>query len=185
MQAETTTSQRSTDGASSSIRSLDDLAKLTVRELGDLYARGTTPDHLRALDGDLVGRMLAVRGLDRGALFHALGTFARSARFPWAGKSFHATSAKQGTGINRVVFGQRGGRYRLFPFETHIGASVIDGKPCVVLDYDLADNPAFIRSIHDEVREVAPRIFLGPACKKRSDGAPMTVLWFALDARAN
>ncbi len=161
------------------VRTLDDLARLSSSELGDVYAGGTVPDSLAALDGDLIGRMLAVRSLDRGAPFSFLASFARSARFPWGGKSFAATDAKHGTGINRVHLG---GRHRLFPFATHFGPSVIDGRPCVVLDYDQRDNPAAIRAIHDEVREVAPKIFLGPACVKRSAKTPLTVLWFALDA---
>jgi hypothetical protein len=160
-------------------RSLDDLARMTCRELRALYDDGTVPA-LDALDGDLVGRMLAVRSLDRGAPFRFLATVARSARFPWGGKSFASKSATRGTGINRV---QLGGRHRLFPFETHVDASVLDDKPCVVLDYDLADNPGAIRAIHDEVREVAPKIFLGPACVKRAGKKPLVALWFALDAR--
>ena len=50
------------------------------------------------------------------------------------------------------------------------------------LDYDLADNPWAIRQIHDEVREVSPGLFLGPAMWK-TEGAPAFVLWFALDTR--
>jgi hypothetical protein len=154
-------------------RTLDDLARLSSRELRELYDGGTVPE-LAALDGDLVGRMLAVRKIG-----NALASFSRSDRFPWAGKSFKATSTRRGTGINRVKLG---GRHRLFPFETFVGASVLDGRPCVVLDYDLRDNPAAIRAIHDEVREVAPKIFLGPACVKRGGKKPALVLWFALDA---
>jgi hypothetical protein len=153
------------------ITSLDDLARLTTRELARVYDGGALPE-LDALDGDLVGRMLAVRGIER-----ALASFSRGKTFPWGGKSFKAESAKSGTGINRVKLG---GRHRLFPFETHIGASVLDERPCVVLDYDLRDNPGAIRAIHDEVREVGEGIFLGPACVKRSGRKPLVVLWFAL-----
>ncbi|HEY1959405.1 MAG TPA: hypothetical protein VGH28_27530 [Polyangiaceae bacterium] len=155
------------------VRTLDDLARLSSRELGAIYEGGTVPE-LSALDGDLVGRMLAVRKIEK-----ALASFSGSARFPWAGKSFRAESARRGTGINRVKLG---GRHRLFPFETFVGASVLDGRPALVLDYDLSDNPAAIRAIHDEVREVAPKIFLGPACVKRAGKTPVLVLWFALDA---
>jgi len=155
------------------ITSLDDLARLSSRDLGEIYDAGTVPS-LDALDGDLKGRMLAVRWIE-----NALGAFARSARFPWGGKSFKALDARRGTGINRVHLA---GRHRLFPFETFVGASVLDGRPCVVLDYDLRDNPRAIRAIHDEVREVAPKIFLGPACAKRAGKKPLVVLWFALDA---
>ncbi len=167
------------------VRSLDDLARLTTEELADIYARGTVPDSLVVLDGDLVGRMLAVRGTGRGALFRAIASFAGSAAFPWGGKSFRAKDSAHGTGINRLRLGARGGRHRVFPFATRLGASVTDDRPCVVLDYDDPDNPPMIRAIHDEVREIAPRLFLGPACMKRKSGKPATILWFALDAGAN
>ena len=52
--------------------------------------------------------------------------------------------------------------------------------PCIVLDYDLPDNPGVIRAIHDELREIEPQLFLGPAMLKAKAG-PKFVLWFALD----
>ena len=172
------------------VTTLDNLARLSGSELAELYARGTIPDSLAALDGDLVGRMLAVRGLDRGAPFHFLSSFARSARFPWAGKSFRSPSArsagpgdetaKRGTGLNRLDLGRRGGLHRVFPFTTHFGPSVVDDKPCVILDYDQPENPPMIRAIHDEVRAVGHGLFLGPACLKRGTGRSTIVLWFAV-----
>jgi len=165
------------------IRSLDDLAALPCRELAELYAHGTVPESLAALDGDLIGRMLAVRGLDRGLPFRALSSFARQAGFPWGGKSFRSKDASHGTGINRLHLA-KAGRHRVFPFATSFASSVLDARPCVLLDYDDPDNPAAIRAIHDEVRQVAPGLFLGPACVKRGR-TPALVLWFALDARAN
>jgi hypothetical protein len=123
--------------------------------------------------------MLAVRGTS-GRLLAALARFARGSGFPWAGKSFAARDATTGTGINRV---RLGGRHRLFPFRTRFGASVVDGGPAVILDYDDPDNPGFIRAIHDEVRELAPGLYFGPACWKGAGGATTTILWFGLDAR--
>jgi len=159
---------------------LDQLADLSDAELSAIYARGAVPNRLDTLDGDLVGRMLAVRRTGDGAVFRALRAFAKGPRFPWAGKSFHATDAVSGTGINRI---RLGGRHRLFPFRTYRGLSAVDGKPAVYIDYDDADNPGLIRSIHDEVREVAQGLFLGPACLKRPGGKRVVILWFALDAR--
>ena len=159
---------------------LDDLARSTPRELQALYEAGSVPDRLDRLDGDLVGRMLAPRGVGRGIGLRAIAAIARSPGFAWAGKSFHATDTGTGTGINRV---RLAGRHRLFPFRTLFGPSVVDGRPCVVLDYDDADNPGLIRSIHDEVREVDPGLYLGPACWKRQGKAPLVLLWFALDTR--
>jgi hypothetical protein len=177
--ASTTGRSRKTARSSQSVRSLDDLAQLTHRELAALYGEGTMPEGLHALDGDLTGRMLAVRGAG-GPLHWGLSRYARSRAFPWAGKSFASRDSKSGTGINRVTLA---GRHRLFPFRTHVGPSVVDGHPAVILDYDDPDNPGLVRAIHDEVREIAPGLFFGPACWKAAGGSAQVVLWFALDAR--
>jgi hypothetical protein len=157
---------------------LDALARLPSRALADLYAAGTVPTDLHTLDGHPRGRMLAVRGLDQ-TLRGPLARLAASSAFVWGGKSFRAVSTSEGRGINRVHLG---GRHALFPFLTRFGPSVVDGAPCVVLDYDQPDNPGLIRQIHDEVRQVQPGLFLGPAMWKRAEG-PAHVLWFALDTR--
>ncbi len=162
------------------IRSLDDLAALAPADLAALYATAGMPARLDELDGDLVGRMLAVRGT-KGVVLRSLAGFSRHAGFPWEGKSFRAIDARTGTGINRVHLG---GRHRLFPFRTKIGPSVVDARPAVLLDYDDPDNPGFIRAVHDEVREVQRGLFFGPACWKGRGGDTPVVLWFALDARA-
>jgi hypothetical protein len=159
---------------------LETLAALDVDALGPVYAGGTVPASLAALDGHPRGRMLAVRKLDRGTVGGTLRAFAGGAAFPWGGKSFASESATTGSGINRVHLL---GRHQLFPFHTRVAASAVDGRPTVVLDYDLPDNPWLIRQIHDEIREVSPGLFLGPAMWK-TKGAPAFVLWFALDTRA-
>jgi hypothetical protein len=158
---------------------LASLAAMSVDELGRLYARGTAPASVAALDGHPRGRMLAVRGLDAGLAADALRGISGAALFPWGGKSFTSRDAASGAGANRVHLG---GRHQLFPFLTRLGPSVVDGQPTVVLDYDLPDNPGLIRAIHDEVREVSPGLYLGPAMWKTASG-PALVLWFALDTR--
>jgi hypothetical protein len=153
---------------------LDDLARKNATELGAIYAKGTLPT-LADLDGAPLGRMLAFVGpLGRGRAADGLRRFAESLYFPWGGKSFTSKSSREGAGINRVrVLGD------LFRFETRIGPSKVDGKPCLILDYDLSPNPWFIRKIHDELRQVSPRLFLGPAMWKTRGGAKL-VLYFAI-----
>jgi len=126
--------------------------------------------------------MLTVRGLDQGATFRAIKAFAAARAFPWAGKSFEATSDDAGSGINRI---RLGGGKRWFPFQTRVEPSAIDGAPCILLDYDHAPNPRPIRMIRDELREVAPGLFLGPAMLDRGKGAPTLLLFFACDASGN
>jgi hypothetical protein len=163
-------------------RTLDDLAAMDVAALEALYRRGTVPASLEALDGSPVCRMLAVRGLDRGGSFGAIRRFAASGVFPWAGKSFAASSAEAGTGINRV---RLGGTRRWFPFHTRVEPSAIDGEACILLDYDLPENPKPIRMIRDELREVAPGLFLGPAMLDTKKSDPKLVLFFACDCSGN
>ena len=155
---------------------LDALIQMNTRELEARYRKGRVPDSLEALNGSPPGRMLAVGGgADRGVAGNAIRRFAGSNVFPWHGKTFHADHTERGTGINRVaVLGER------FPFETRIEPSAIDGKPCILLDYDKPENPFFIRAVRDELREIAPGLFLGPAMIKTRRG-PRTVLFFAVD----
>jgi hypothetical protein len=163
-------------------RSLDDLAALSFEALGALYDTGAVPQTLEAVDGALVGRMLATRWLRRLRPLHdRLRRFARSDAFVWAGKSFDAAGPDAGHGINRIRLPAVLGRQNLFPFATRFAPSAIDGRPAIVLDYDLPENPPYIRKIHDEIREVSPGVYLGPAMWKRASGSPVTVLWFALD----
>ncbi len=154
---------------------LNALARRGLDELRALYDAGKVAD-VAPLAGHPRGRMLAVRGLDRGPIAGFLRSFAGADGFPWGGKSFWGQGAS-GTGANRVHLG---GRHQLFPFHTYIGASKLDGAPAIILNYDLPDNPGLIRSIHDEVREVDEGLFLGPAMWK-TKGEPVLVLWFALD----
>jgi len=159
---------------------LDDLAQNTSDELDALYRGAKVSMSMHAADGALVGRMLAVRGIP-GALAAPLRRWAASPSFVWEGKTFQADSDTRGMGHNRVSVPGVFGRQNLFPFETSFGPSAIDGKPTLILDYDLGVNPGYIRRIHDEIREVAPGIFLGPAMWKGAKGNTL-VLWFGLDA---
>ncbi len=167
--------------ARSPIHSLDSLAERSLDELEALYRAATIPATIRAVDGPLVGRMLAIRGLP-GVLAGPLRRWAAAPSFVWEGKTFQAASDTHGTGHNRVHVPGVLGRQGLFPFATSFGPSAIDGKPTLILDYDLDANPGFIRRIHDEIREVSPGVFLGPAMWKTGRDKAL-VLWFALDSR--
>lgn len=179
---QTTTEQYTTTRASSDATlptlSADQLARLSVDELRQLYEGGRLFD-LWALEGAPKGRMLTLAGgLGKPSPRRALARLAKGVAFPWRGKSFSTVDgeAQRGVGINRLLLlGDR------FPFDTFVEASAIDGKPCVRLDYDKPENPFFIRVIRDELREVSQGLYLGPAL---FDGKrPELVLWFAIDCR--
>ena len=170
----TTTASQFTDSA----MTLDRLSDMSVTELDELYRQGSLPASFKALDGTPEGRMLAVRGVEKTPLASPIRLLAGANFFPWEGKSFSAISDTQGSGINRINLAVS--RQDWFPFNTVVAPSVIDGKDCIYLDYDLPENPWFIRKIRDELREISPGLFLGPAMWKTRHGATL-VLWFAID----
>lgn len=158
---------------------LNDLSEKSVAELDSLYRHGTMPVSFKSLNGTPKGRMLAIRGIDKTPLFGPISMFSKASVFPWDGKSFNAINDQQGTGINRINLTVL--KQSWFPFNTRVETSVIDGKDCIYLDYDLPENPWFIRKIRDELREVSPGLFLGPAMWKDNQGGASLVLWFAID----
>ena len=152
------------------------LRSMSFAELDELYRAGRRPDSIANLDGDAIGAMLAWRTPARGPIAWWLRTWGGSSLFPWEGKTFKSHNNEEGKGINRVKFF---GRRRWFPFKTRFEPSFLDGKPSFRLDYSGPANPPFIRSIVDEVREVAPRLWLGPAALLVK-GKPRPILFFAV-----
>lgn len=152
------------------------LQEMNFSELEQLYRESTRPGSLSHLNGDARGAMLAWRTPASGPLAWLLRKLGASGALPWEGKSFIASNSTDGDGINRINFF---GKRRWFPFATRFDASIIDGEPTFVLDYSLRKNIPLIRSIVDEVREVAPGLYFGPAALKVG-GRPRRILFFAL-----
>jgi hypothetical protein len=167
------------------ITSLDDLAALTADQLLAVYRAATTPVFAQVA-GDCTGRMLAFPGVGSAFLARALRRFAAWRFFPWRGKSFTPTrpgavpGSDVGEGINRVFSDVRPRRW--FRFETSIGRSRAGDFSAFHLDYDNPGNPFFIRAIRDEIRQVAPGLYLGQAYLVTRRRARL-VLYFGLDAR--
>jgi hypothetical protein len=128
----------------SGIATTSDLQRQTGRELDRIFAAATA------------GRLPV--GLGRGTALILTGTpvsrfvaaFARLGA--WRGKQF----ADDGSSLRNVVspFG-----IRAIKAAVYIGPSRIDERPCVVLDYSRTSFVA--RPIRDEIREIAPGLFLG------------------------
>lgn len=158
-----------------SILTLDALTRMSPPRLAELYQTGSVP-FLTALSGQPHGRMLALDGV-RGPARGGIRRLAASTRFPWRGKAFSHVSQDRGDGINRI---RLGADMTWYPFETSIAPSVVDGAPCLYLNYDLDKNPWFIRRIRDELREVSPGLYLGPALARVGNNHHR-VLHFAVD----
>lgn len=153
---------------------LDAVSALSIPALARAFADApaTTQADLTRLDGDLAlrsiagsGRALLRRVLDRPSFF-------------WAGKSFQPDGRGFATGHN--VFTVLGGA-RALPFTVSVGPSSIDGEPAVLIDYDDPRVPVsrLTRRLHDEMREIAPDLWLGPSIWQT--GRRRVMGWFALD----
>lgn len=164
-----------------SVLTLDDLAQLSAEELGGLYQAGHVPANLAVLNGATRGRMLAVTALDGSPLAGLVRVIAASRFFPWEGKSFDTRARKSGHGDNCLRLPFYRGHW--FGFRTRFGRSLLDGAECIMLDYDSVANPRPVRRICDELREVVPGLYMGPAMWRRRKGGPLLLLWFALDTR--
>ena len=160
--------------------SLDALLELGPEALSTLYRTATVP-RLADVQGDLRGRMLAIPAFSRGAarplgaLAHVL---ASQSWFPWRGKSFSPLGEDRGEGINRIV----SDRFKLYRFETFIGPSRAGAFDAVQLDYDLPENPFFIRVIKDEIRQLSPGLYLGQAWLNVGN-EPKLGLYFGLTSK--
>lgn len=157
---------------------LDLLSEMSSAELDALYRKASLPADLSVINGKPKGRMLAVDKIGENPVSAGIRRFAAMGVFPWDGKSFTHVSGSEGKGINRVKLLVASMDW--FLFATRVQPSAIDGKPCVYLDYEQPENPWFIAKIHDEIREVSPGVWMGPAMWKRASG-PMLILWFAVD----
>lgn len=159
---------------------LDDLARMSSADLAALYSSGNIPSSFADFGRRPRGRVLAVRHLDHKAAAAVVRTIAALGVFPWRGKSMATTGRYAGDGINRVKLGVN---TNWFEFTMQVEKSVIDSKDSVVFDYADKGNPWPIRLIRDELREIEPGLFVGPAMIKTPRGRLVSVLWFALDGR--
>lgn len=144
---------------------LDGLGAMDPDDLMELYRSARTP-RLEDLDGKLSGRMLAVPRLQKPHVRAWMEKFSRSRLFPWQGKTFAHETSGHGHGVNRLL----GERVTWFRFHTSVGPSHAGDFDAVHLDYSMDGNPPLVRKVKDEVREVAPGLWLGLAYLSMKDG---------------
>lgn len=123
-----------------------DMTKMSQAELDDLYKNtpvGSLPD------GDSQGTAMVMPGSFVSKVLMPLIKV-----FAWKGKVFHRNQEYL---FNKVSpFG-----IQLVKAQIYKGDSWIDGGEAIILDYSKTSFVA--QKIRDEIREVAPRIYLGQA----------------------
>jgi hypothetical protein len=137
------------------------LMRMPSAELDALYSRselGPIPD------GESDGLANSFPGTLLGSATQALFGLC------WQGKVF---DAKAGLLVNKILGFLRGCPARVFA-----GESWFDGKPSVIIDY--MGVSLLCRPVRDEIRRVAPNVYLGIAYV-RMPGKPVAPLFFALD----
>jgi hypothetical protein len=139
------------------------LLELTGRELDELFARSAAG---RVPTGETAGRALI--GSRRRRLSEAVAW--AIAALAWRGKVFDRSGESL---VNRIS-----------PFDLHLVRAAVhkdkswfDGEEAIVLDYSRTSLVA--RSVRDEIREVAPGLYLGVVFWRRR-----RVLRFALRCEA-
>jgi len=157
--------------------SADDLRRMSMDEIMEVFLAGTAPETLEPIEGDPCGHGIALKIGAGGWLDRWLRKHSCRDSFPWHGKSFRMKTPTEGWGFNRLA---RGPVVTVFPFKTSIGPSVLDGQPSVILDYDIPRNPWWERVCWDELREVGPGVYLG-VTTVRWRGRNPVVFWFAVD----
>ena len=122
-----------------------DLLSMTTAQLDQLFA-AAAPGKIP--NGEAQGTALIDPGTAKSPEFAVLVN-----HFAWQGKIF---DAKRGTLVNHIsVFG-----IRAILAKVYLGDSLIDEKPCIVLDYSETSNVA--KHVRDEIRNIAPNTYLGP-----------------------
>jgi hypothetical protein len=140
--------------ASPTALTLDELTTLPRRQLNELFRSSLQPTDLRRAgvmpDGDTQG--VAIVG--KGPL--ARRFWARFARILcWQGKVFTRQDDDNAMLVNKITFAG----IKAIKARVYRGPSRLDGQECIVLDYSRTSLVA--KLIRDEIREVAPGVFLG------------------------
>jgi hypothetical protein len=140
---------------------LDGLSRMSPAEIEAIYRQGAA---VAIPPGRVRGTALLAPGTRRAR------TLSRGARLVWQGK---VIEPDQATAVNRF-FGMRMIRGQLFQ-----GPSWLDGAPALILDYSQTSR-IYARN-RDEIRQVAPGLFLG-LMYDRTTAPPRLSMYFALES---
>lgn len=152
--------------ATNPIADLNDWRDTELAELFSTLPAGEAPS------GYLHGRLFAIRGL--GALPRPLARviykLLSTPINPWRGKSFSGSKGSNhllwlhGPALGHYLIGKQNG---------------MDGQPSLWLDYNVDRNPALLRPVRGEARQLRPGQWL---CRMLWQGnqTQTTLLWFTL-----
>lgn len=93
----------------------------------------------------------------------------------WQGKKFDREAKK---GINLFKNGDKVAEK--YPFKTEVSKGVKDDKDVIKIDYNIPENPFYLRLILDEIVEVKPDEYLGKLHLRVVPGMPFTLAYFSL-----
>jgi hypothetical protein len=166
------------------IRTINDLADLDSHQLQELFAHGKAPNLTEFTA--LFTRPEGLSGLALAAPHHdttGFGEFIHTVMLvkPWKGKRAYTApdGATEGTGKN-FILGMELAPFRWALVDSQLDPAVFGGGKVIRLDYSSPEgwgphgkslfNTLFgIREIHDEMKEVAPGVYLGMAAFKPAD----------------
>lgn len=160
------------------VADLDDLRPLSNDQLMALFCAGIAPKTVKVVEGDPACCPLSPVLFTGGWFERWFRRYAKSERCIWHGKGFQAFSDQEGWGYNRLGIGPF---LNAFPFRTYIAPSKLAEGASLVLDFNVPRNPIGERQTWDELREVAPGLYLG-ASGLRFGRRYLHMLWFAVDA---
>lgn len=142
---------------------LNELSSMTRSKLDRLYADAPAGD---IPDGESNGKAIFMPGTWLGAVVSAIDNIF------WKGKVFNRATGRL---TNKIL------AWRFVPAEVFRADSWSDGKPSVIVDYRRTS--WLCPFIRDEIRPVAPGVYLGKAYLRLPFGRRSFFLYFALDFR--
>lgn len=141
---------------------------MNIPDLQKEFEAGKPPKNL---DGFYKGTLVK---LVPGTLSEVIGSAFLHFWLPWRGKTFYYDKGRGDNVIPgyfapffRLRFGKpfhvSGGIFHAFPFKTSLQKSLSRDQTVFQLNYNLAENPANVRTVIDELVEVGKDTYLGKA----------------------
>ncbi|MBK7974521.1 MAG: hypothetical protein IPK07_14985 [Deltaproteobacteria bacterium] len=130
-----------------------ELKAMSIGEVLEVFRTLEAPD-LGEMDGEFVATLLD----QGGPAMNVISSFTTNVPRRWLGKAFEPVDPSEGHGYN--WFQGAGHTVRRYRMKTYLGESAVDAGRSYILEYR-PYNSGFMRSMVDEVRRVAPGLYVG------------------------